>query len=294
MAIYPKRAFDAVDYSFDSAVLNAYSEAAEAQKPFIVDAAVSCAPSLNLEQATILRRGLSRSGHKSFEIEKPQMIGQDMLDRMVACKIRQKPPKPVLGFCGRAVVTGRLMNQLDKLPLSVVAATMSPALTEGYWWKAQKLMSFSLRKKLLEPHRYKKVQPLFETTTEDFWQASHAQKEKMRTNYAHFMANCDYSLCIRGINNSSVRYYETLAAGRIPVIIDTDVVLPMQEHFYVHLISLKDCHRVDEIIAEDFEKLSDEEYKRIQLHNRQQFEALLLPHTFFKKLLLGITESQGP
>src|SRR4030095_15269602 len=36
----------------------------------------------------------------------------------------------------------------------------------------------------------------------------------------------DYVLCSRGFGNFSYRFYESLACGRIPVLIDTDCVLP--------------------------------------------------------------------
>ena len=39
----------------------------------------------------------------------------------------------------------------------------------------------------------------------------------------------DYTVCVRGYGNWSVRLYETLACGRIPVLIDTDCTLPFQD-----------------------------------------------------------------
>ncbi len=43
------------------------------------------------------------------------------------------------------------------------------------------------------------------------------------------MADSDYVLCVRGAGNFSYRLYETLAAGRIPVIVDTAMVLPFAD-----------------------------------------------------------------
>jgi hypothetical protein len=39
----------------------------------------------------------------------------------------------------------------------------------------------------------------------------------------------DYTVCVRGYGNWSVRLYETLACGRIPVFIDTDCSLPFDD-----------------------------------------------------------------
>lgn len=40
------------------------------------------------------------------------------------------------------------------------------------------------------------------------------------------MMNSHFNVCNRGAGNFSIRFYETLAAGRIPVLLDTDIVLP--------------------------------------------------------------------
>jgi Exostosin family len=42
------------------------------------------------------------------------------------------------------------------------------------------------------------------------------------------IAETDYTLCVRGGGNFSKRFYETLAMGRIPVLIDTDCLLPFE------------------------------------------------------------------
>jgi hypothetical protein len=43
------------------------------------------------------------------------------------------------------------------------------------------------------------------------------------------VAQTDYTLCVRGGGNFSKRFYETLAMGRIPVLLDTDCLLPFED-----------------------------------------------------------------
>lgn len=43
------------------------------------------------------------------------------------------------------------------------------------------------------------------------------------------MQNAHFNLASRGIGNFSMRFYQTLAAGRIPAMIDTDSVLPFDQ-----------------------------------------------------------------
>jgi hypothetical protein len=47
-----------------------------------------------------------------------------------------------------------------------------------------------------------------------------------RLEFVRAIHDCDYTLCVRGGGNFSVRLYETLNLGRIPIFIDTDCILP--------------------------------------------------------------------
>jgi hypothetical protein len=43
------------------------------------------------------------------------------------------------------------------------------------------------------------------------------------------MRDSEFVFCPRGTGNFSIRFYETLYYGRIPIIIDTDIVLPFSD-----------------------------------------------------------------
>jgi len=50
-----------------------------------------------------------------------------------------------------------------------------------------------------------------------------------RKNFIQNIVNSDYILCVRGIGNNSVRFFETLCCGRIPIFVNTDSTLPFDE-----------------------------------------------------------------
>ena len=56
--------------------------------------------------------------------------------------------------------------------------------------------------------------------------ASDEARTRMRREFVDNMLNSEYAVCIRGNGNFSIRFYEALAAGRIPLHISTDDVLP--------------------------------------------------------------------
>lgn len=59
-----------------------------------------------------------------------------------------------------------------------------------------------------------------------------------------------FIVCNRGTGNFSMRFYETLAAGRIPILVDTDMQLPLN-----NVASYKDIIIMEKTIEEVIEKL---------------------------------------
>lgn len=51
-------------------------------------------------------------------------------------------------------------------------------------------------------------------------------RDKNRQKFMNILQDCPYQLCCRGAGNFSHRFYEVLCAGRIPVLITNDMVLP--------------------------------------------------------------------
>ena len=51
-------------------------------------------------------------------------------------------------------------------------------------------------------------------------------RKKTTLEYYHNQVESDLITCVRGVGNYSLRFYETLAMGRIPVFVDTDTPLP--------------------------------------------------------------------
>ena len=54
----------------------------------------------------------------------------------------------------------------------------------------------------------------------------------IRREYVENLRDCDLALCARGDANNSQRFYEILSASRIPLFLDTDCVLPLEE--FIH------------------------------------------------------------
>ena len=98
----------------------------------------------------------------------------------------------------------------------------------------------------------------------------------------------DYILCVRGVGNFSVRFYEALAMGRIPVFIDSDCILPHDDYLnwknHVVWIDYKDRHRIADIVAKFHANLNEEKLNTMFVENRKLWEDKLRLKTYFQTL----------
>lgn len=101
--------------------------------------------------------------------------------------------------------------------------------------------------------------------------------------------NSDYVLCVRGVGNFSVRFYETLAMGRIPIFVNTDCILPHDTFLnwkdHVVWVDYKDRHRIVDIVKEFHDKLDEKKLNDLFEANRKLWEDKLRLKTYFQTLL---------
>jgi hypothetical protein len=102
--------------------------------------------------------------------------------------------------------------------------------------------------------------------------------------YQNIFSN-SYTFCMRGSGNFSVRFYETLAMGRIPILLDTDCQLPFDEeinwHKHVVIINKNDLHKIEQIINTFHYQLNHEEFLALQKSNRQLWLDYFRKEQFF-------------
>ncbi len=83
-----------------------------------------------------------------------------------------------------------------------------------------------------------------------FWQAA-AQQEREKNEYQQVLARSRFSLCPRGTGPSTLRFWESLQAGAIPVLIADDTVLPdgIDWNQCIIQVAEKDVQRINTIIS---------------------------------------------
>jgi hypothetical protein len=111
----------------------------------------------------------------------------------------------------------------------------------------------------------------------------------VRREYLENIRDADYVLAPKGDANYSSRFYEVLSLGRIPVLLDTDAVLPMETTIDYSAFSLKvpyqDVDRIGDVIADFHESLSSERFLAMQAAAREAYETTLRYDRYFERAL---------
>ncbi|MEP2969940.1 exostosin domain-containing protein, partial [Nonlabens ulvanivorans] len=112
------------------------------------------------------------------------------------------------------------------------------------------------------------------------------QREKSTIEFFQNLNNSPYTFCLRGAGNFSVRFYESLACGRIPVLVDTDVQLPLEDQidWDRHICRVLPNENLAEKLIGFHKTQTPASFRDLQKSNRALYENYLVRHAFFCKL----------
>lgn len=121
-----------------------------------------------------------------------------------------------------------------------------------------------------------------------------------RTEFVNNILENGYTVCVRGQGNFSKRFYETLACGRIPVLVSTDSMLPFDGivdwNRYIVRVEHHDLDRLGDTLCDFHASLSPEDFVERQAACRQLWLEMLSTEgyysNFYRYLTLGSRE--GP
>jgi hypothetical protein len=109
-----------------------------------------------------------------------------------------------------------------------------------------------------------------------------------RREFVENLLNSDYALCIKGDANASVRFYEALSLGRIPLFLDTACVLPLEDTImyrdFCVFVDWQDVDRIGDVLIEFHRKLSPERFVAMQKQARSVYREHLRIDSFSREL----------
>lgn len=192
--------------------------------------------------------------------------------------------KPVIGFCGWVVGGGfsQKVKQFAKKFLRLAG-----------WRKIDTANGTAFRNKIIKIlKRSKLVETNFieRKTYSGHSSTISLPPEKARIEYIENMVGSDLALAVRGNGNFSFRFYEALSAGRVPLFVDTDCALPLEQYInykdFCLFVDRRNIKKIGEAAADFYRNLDNEKFVLMQKEARKAFDNYLRSDKFFELMFL--------
>ncbi len=196
--------------------------------------------------------------------------------------------QPIIGFCGQtnADITNAIKETvkvaLRNIAYYVGVNTNAPQKIQSTTYNRSKTLTVIKKSKRLTANIIERKQYRAGACKE-------TDRKKTELEFYDNIVGSNYIICIRGAGNFSVRLYETLAMGRIPVFINTDCLVPLPDliDWKKHMVWVEfdQLHKLEEKIIEFHNKFTEEEFKQLQYANRVLWKDKLTLKGFFTSYL---------
>jgi hypothetical protein len=266
------------------------------QKKLIVFVGGDLQPNLPFNDIIVFHTSLIGLLRKNDQYGFPAFIEDLAAQNFGNCKrFRNWEQRPTLSFCGTAyplqmpLGSQKLKEIFRFIAYSLGVLKWRPQLV-GYAPRAKAILAVRESAKInvnivirpSSPVRWAYGYLLSKAVKDDI--------TSLRNEYFESILKSDYVLCVRGMGNYSIRLYETLCLGRIPVIVNTGLVLPFEEHLpwksFCVWVEENEIHTIEEKILAFHHKHSGEAFLRLQKLCRHTWKDWLSPEGFFNNFYL--------
>ena len=237
-----------------------------------------------LENFHLYRNGGYLSKNKGNEFCYPFILGVDPVERFYNNQLQfnSKTEKPIIGFCGRASD-----NNLDKIKDILKNMRRLLLHTAGKWHEDVDLFYGSSSK------RFAMLQKIKQHSNVDtnfiyhkgFVGGLNSFKNAGEVNKIFYknIQDSQYIYCYRGWGNFSLRLYETMASGRIPVIVRSDNNLPCSDVIDWNIfpnVQENEYDNIAEIVSSFHASISENAFIELQAGARKIWEKYLTYNAF--------------
>ena len=183
----------------------------------------------------------------------------------------QSKPSLSVGFMGKSYNNSRAVRSLTLLPMAI-----KQWLLKGHYLRNQWLIKKNndLGSLLTYANAFSRFESL--KVLEKISEYSYSNdfvvdiiatdgrqlNSKSKENYINHLKRNTYVLCPRGSENYSFRFYEALNYGRVPILIDTDMVLPPGINWeeIAIIIDYDNISNLRAIIARDYQNCTEDDF----------------------------------
>lgn len=194
-------------------------------------------------------------------------------------KPHSKPELPIVGFCGHATLSNvKRAKEMIKCLLENGKRFISNPFRKD--WESLFASAYERARLLtcLSNSDLVKTNFIFRS---HYRAGAQTEQERHQTTLEYYnnIAESDYVLCVRGAGNFSVRFYETLMMGKIPVFVNTDCLLPFEDKInwknHVVWVEWDNRKNIASIVSNFHAKLTEDDYIGLQIANRKLWKETL-------------------
>ncbi len=241
---------------------------------------------INIPNSIIFRTSQYKYKKKSNEIIMPA-IADDLLEGR-ELTFREKIDKPVVGFCGWADYSSFYRRMVENVKKSVIHIK-SILLSTNYFFHTRGLVLRIKALGILKKSSLVSTNFIIRNSFSGNEKTRRISMETARVEYVNNIVNSDFSLAIKGDGNFSIRFYEILSLGKIPVLLDTDCALPLENIIdysrFLLKINVSSMKNIDQIISEYYNSLTAADFVEKQKTSRAMFETYLRSDRYFNYVL---------
>jgi len=249
------------------------------KKPLLISAYQDDPSPITIQGTIILRASAYKSMLGPHEVVMPAYI--EDVGQLYGSEPMARPERASVGFVGKAGFS--TMRDVARYLIRNYILRHGPD-REGLYFRRHALASLARESAITldvtARRRFSAHRKTIEVAPED-----------ARRRYIERLKNSLFTLAPRGDGNFSLRFFETLAVGRIPVLIDTDAPLPLEDLIpydeFIVRIPWQQVDQTGSLVASFFASKSDTEIEDMQRKARQMFETYLYMPAFLKRVFNG-------
>ncbi len=242
---------------------------------------------VKIKNSIVLRTSQYKSQLRKNEIIIPPFVEDLGIVNGIVIKDFDKNRKPSIGFAGWVSCSNVVQWIKYKAKIFIqflllqVKKIHSPVVYQGLHFR-RKVITILNHSDLLETkfflrHSYSG----HKKTIQD-------NPEKIRREFIFAIKDSDLALAVKGDGNYSLRFFEILSLGRIPLFIDTDISLPLEDEIdydaFVLRVDYEKIHDLPKIINRFWQRNTDQSFKEMQTNARQAFKYRLSTEAFYTYL----------
>ena len=257
------------------------ARARAAGKPFVVFFISDSAEPVPIDGAIVFRTSMFRSRRRPGEHAIP-LFTEDFVERYFDGRedVRPKRTPPTVGFMGYDSETRGFARKTAKRLLGRPVVSTRGRLLRAFRGSDDVETNFVVR------------DAFFGGSMRGGSIDAEAQR-RVREEYVANLRASDYAIAVRGsetwgknAGNFSARLYEVLSAGRIPVFVDTDSVMPYEEILdwksFTFWLEPGEVRTAARRLRRFHDALDDEQFADRQRRARATWEEYLSPHGYFR------------